>query len=171
MHLLPTVITENPRVIIRLGVRVERLVFAIVVATACAHPHAPPATPAGKVVLVTLPTESDSFPTVAKATTSALTSVKLAGVDESSTSKVSIEVVQLSIECVDPTSSCYEAAAKSLSANKLLFAQIDVAGKKPKVVVTLFDVATRAPKTTGRTFDTEAIAIAGLDRLVTEATQ
>jgi len=127
--------------------------------------------PKAKVKLVALAAESDVFPNIAKAMTSALANVKVARVDEQSTSKVSIEVVQLSIECVDPTSSCYDAAAKSLSANKLLFAQIDVAGKKPKLAVTLFDAATHAPKTTERTFETEAAAIAGVDKLVSEATQ
>ncbi len=163
-------IAENPRVIICLGVRVERLVLLIVVATACAHPHAPPATPAAKVVLVTLPTESDSFPNVAKATTTALVGVKLAGVDESSTSKVSIEIVQLSIECVDASATCYDAVAKSLSATKLLFASIDNDGKKPKVAITVFDAGAQ-PRTMERTFDTEAAAIAGIDKLVAEATR
>lgn len=124
-----------------------------------------------KIKLVTLPAESDAFPDVAKATTSALAKAKLAGVDEETTSKVSIEVVQLSIECVEATAACYEAAAKSLSAQRLLFAQIDVDKKKPKVAVTVFDIATRAPHTTERTFDTAAKAIAGVDQLVAEATR
>lgn len=143
----------------------------ILVAAACTHPHAPPATPVARVVLVTLPTESDSFPGVAKAMTSALSGAKLSGVDESITSKVSIEVVQLSIECVDPSANCYSAVAKSLSATKLLFASIDNDGKKPKVAVTVFDAGTLAPHTKERTFDTEAAAIAGADKLVSEATQ
>src|SRR5262245_1146102 len=97
---------------------------------ACAHSRPVAEAPKPKVRLVALAAESDAFPAIAKATTTALASAKVARVDEQSASKVSIEVVQLSIECVDPTSSCYDAAAKSLSANKLLFAQIDVAGKK-----------------------------------------
>jgi hypothetical protein len=147
------------------------LLLVAVMTMACAHAKPPVVAAKARVKLVVLAAESDAFPNIAKATTDALARAKIGSVDESTTSKVSIEVVQLSIECVDPSSNCYEAAAKSLSANKLLFAQIDVANKKPKVAVTLFDVATRAPKTTERTFDTEATAIAGLDRLVTEATQ
>ena len=111
------------------------------------------------------------FPKIARAATGALALAKVTGIDESVTEKVSIEVVQLSIECVDPTTVCYEAAAKSLSANKLLFAQVDVDGKKPKIAITLFDTATKAPRTTERTFDTEAAAIAGLEQLVSEATR
>ena len=67
------------------------------------------------VVLVTLPAESDSFPDVAKAMTSALSGAKLHGVDEAITSKVSIEIVQLSIECLDASANCYAAVAKSLA--------------------------------------------------------
>jgi hypothetical protein len=84
---------------------------------------------------------------------------------------VSIEVVQLSIECLDPSASCYEAAARSLAANKLLFAQIDVDGERPKVTVTLFDRASKTPRTAEKTYATESAAVAGLDGLVAEATR
>ena len=119
---------------------------------------------------MTLPAESDAFPAIAKATTSALGQAKLAGVDERVSSKVSMEVVQLSIECVDPSATCYEAVAKSLAANRLLFAAIDVEGARPKIAVTVFDVG-QAPRTKERTFDTEAAALAGVDQLVAEATR
>jgi hypothetical protein len=152
-------------------VKIGRSVFGLLIVAACGHAPHPVATPIAKIKLVTLPAESDTLPEVAKATTSALAHAKVSGVDESATSKVSIEVVQLSIECVDPTAGCYEAAAKSLSAGKLLFAQIDMAGKKPKLAITLFDAATKTPRTTERTYDTAAAAIAGVDQLVVEATR
>ncbi len=148
--------------------RFDRLIGLAVVAAACAHRAAPPVAPAAKVVLVKLPAESDSFPDAAKAMTNALGEAKLAGVDAMSTSKVSIEVVQLSIECVDATAACYDAVAKSLAATKLLFASIDNDGKKPKISVTVFDAGAQ-PRTTERTFDTEAAAVAGATKLVTEA--
>jgi hypothetical protein len=148
--------------------------FLLVVAAiaGCAHskPVATP-TPVAKIKLLTLPTESDAFPEIASAATTALGHAHVAGVDKESTTKVSIEVVQLSIECVDPSASCYEAAAKSLSANKLLFAQVDVDGKKPKISVTLFDRGNRAVKTVAHTFATEADAVAGVDGLVGEVTR
>lgn len=119
-----------------------------------------------------LPAESDTFPKIAKAATEALSHAKVAGVDESGTSKVSIEVVQLSIECLGPTVSCYDAAAKSLSANKILFAQIDTDGQKPRITVTLFDRAAKSsPRTAEHTYATEAAAMAGLVGLVAEATR
>jgi len=168
LPLFPTVIVENPHVIICLGVRFDRLIALAVVAAACAHPAAPPVVPAAKVVLVKLPAESDSFPDAAKAMTTALGAAQVAGVDETSTSKVSIEVVQLSIECLDATPACYDAVAKSLSATKLLFASIGNDGTKPKISVTVFDAGAQ-PRTKERTFDTEAAAIAGAAKLVTEA--
>ena len=154
---------------LRANVRGHLLLIAFVVG--CAHGHATTITTAEKIKLLTLPAESDAFPAIAKAATTALSHAKVSGVDESGVSKVSIEVVQLSIECVDPIASCYDAAAKSLSANKLLFAQIDNDGVKPKVTVTLFDRASKAPKTAERTYATEAAAMAGLDGLISEATR
>jgi hypothetical protein len=152
---------------------VRRLLLVVAAIVGCAHskPVATTPAPVAKIKLLTLPTESDAFPTIASAATTALGHAHVGGVDEQSTTKVSIEVVQLSIECVDPSATCYEAAAKSLAANKLLFAQIDVAGSKPKVSVTLFDRASRAVRTVEHTFATEADAVAGLDGLVAEATR
>ena len=154
------------------GYNVRALLIGVVImVVGCAHSHPSAVTPAPKIKLLTLPAESDAFPDLAKAATSALAHAKVAGVDEQATSKVSIEVVQLSIECVDPTATCYEAAAKSLAANKLLFAQIDVDGAKPKVSVTLFDGASKQPRTVEHTFVTTAAAVAGLDGLVSEVTR
>src|SRR6185312_17214844 len=133
------------------------LVVPAVVGCAHSKPVATPTTltaPVAKIKLLTLPTESDAFPTIASAATTALDHAHVTGVDEQDTAKVSIEVVQLSIECVDPSASCYDAAAKSLSANKLLFAQIALDGKKPKVSVTLFDRANGAVKRVAHTFAT-----------------
>jgi hypothetical protein len=151
---------------------VRGLLLVVAALVGCAHgkPVAT-TTPVAKIRLLALPTESDAFPAIASAATAALGHAHVNGVDEHGTTKVSIEVVQLSIECVDPSASCYEAAAKSLSANKLLFAQIDVDGTKPKVSVTLFDRANRAVKTAEHTFPTVADAVAGLDGLVAEATR
>jgi hypothetical protein len=150
---------------------VRGLLLVVAVVMGCAHSKPIATTPVAKIKLLTLPTESDAFPTIAKAATTALEHANVNGVDEHGATKVSIEVVQLSIECVDPSDSCYDAAAKSLAANKLLFAQIDVDDKKPKVSVTLFDRANRAAHTVAHTYATEADAVAGLGGLVAEATR
>lgn len=116
-----------------------------------------------------LPAESDAFPNAAKAITSSLTNAKLAGIDDRHVSKVSLEVVQLSIECVEPTVVCYEAVGKSLAANRLLFAEIEKASKKSvKVTITLFDVDTRYPHKAQKTFASEKDASSGIDALVAE---
>jgi hypothetical protein len=127
---------------------------------------------ASKVTLAVLPAESDAFPKAAKAITSSLTNAKVSGIDDRQVSKVSLEVVQLSIECVEPTVVCYEAVGKSLAANRLLFAAIEPASKKQlKVTVTLFDVDTRNPHTAQKTFANEKDATSGIDQLVTELTR
>jgi hypothetical protein len=158
------------------------MVVTIAAMVACAKSRPPAAKPAAitkpKVKLAVLAVESDKFPKIADAATTSLAKVKLAGVDEVEISKVSLEVVQLSIECVEQTPACYEAVGKSLAANRLLFAQIAPGNpKKPRkrdvrVTVTLFDVdSSAAKKTAEKLFKTEKEATAGLDTLITEATQ
>jgi hypothetical protein len=149
----------------------EGLLIVVVAASACGHAPPKATTPLAKTKLVTLATESDTFPDIANAASTAIANAKIAGVDETVASKVSIEVVQLSIECVDSTAACYGAAAKSLSANKLLFAQVADDNEHPRVTVTLFDASTNQPKATERTFDSEAAAVAGVGPLVSEATR
>ena len=127
-----------------------------------------------KVKLAVLPAESYAFPKAARAITSSLTKANVTGIDDRHVSKVSLEVVQLSIECVEPTVVCYEAVGKSLAANRLLFAAIEPASKKSvkvKVTVTLFDVDARYPQTAQKTFANEADASTGIDALVAELTR
>lgn len=119
-----------------------------------------------------LAVESDRFPALAAAATTSLAKARVAGVDETKVSQVSLEVVQLSIECVEPTVTCYEAAGRSLAANRLLFAQIAPAKKRAiKVTVTLFDVDTRTPRSREKVFASERDATAGMDGLVAEVTR
>jgi hypothetical protein len=140
---------------------------------ACGHapptsgaPGAPP-----KVQLAVIPAESDAFPRAAEAVSASLAGANIAGIDEKRVSKVSLEVVQLSIECVDPTAACYQAIGRSLSANRLLFARIDGGAirRRLKITVTLFDVDARAAmRTQEREFLTEDDAAAGAAALVAE---
>jgi hypothetical protein len=90
--------------------------------------------------LTVLPAESDSFPTVAEALNRSMTTVPIMGVGERAMSKVSLEVVQLSIECVDSTDECYRAVGSELAANRLLFADVERARERVKVKVFMFDV-------------------------------
>jgi hypothetical protein len=127
---------------------------------------------APRVTLAVLPAESDAFPNAAKAVTESLEHANVAGIDDRNVSKVSLEVVQLSIECVEPTPACYKAVGRSLSANRLLFAQISPEAKKSlKVSVTLFDVDAQSPHTAEKVFPNEKAATEGIGDLVTEATR
>jgi hypothetical protein len=145
-------------------------------AVACSHPAPPvapqPPPPPAKVTLEVLPADKKPFPAAAKAIADALSAAKVAGVDETKLSAVSMEVVQIQIECDDPTPDCYAAAGKELHVDRLLFAKIDPAGKKQvDVTITLFDVGGRAVTSAAhRVFATEAAAVAGVPGLVAEAT-
>ena len=135
----------------------------------------PPPPPPPK--LVVLLAESDRFPELARATTETLLAARVAGLATAKESKVSLEVVQLSIECVEPTAKCYAAVGKSLSANKLLLGHIAPVGKRRRdksvrVTITLFDVDEKTLKTKAeRVFANETEAAAGLADLVAEATK
>jgi hypothetical protein len=147
------------------------IMLAIAAATACGPSRAPAKPVATNVRLAVLPAESDAFPKAAQAATDSLSNATIGGIDQKQLSKVSLEVVQLSIECVEPTVACYEAVGKTLSANRLLFAQIAPDGKQVKVSVTLFDVDASVPRTVQKLFDSEQAATAGIGDLVAEATR
>jgi hypothetical protein len=124
-----------------------------------------------RLTLAVLPAESTKFPQTAQAITDSLANATVSGVEHKQVSKVSLEVVQLSIECVEPTPKCYAEVGKSLAANRLLFAQVSGGKRKVNVSVTLFDVDAKSPKTAKRTFANEQEATAGVADLVAEATR
>lgn len=154
----------------------------VVTMSACSHANSPStgAAPAPAprprlappAKLVALPAESEAFPRVARAATDLLSRAQVIGLSAPQISKVSLEVVQLSIECVDPSSTCYEAVGRSLTANSLLFAQIaTIQRRQLKITVTLFDVDAKAARTRAeKVFDSEDEATAGIADLVAEAT-
>lgn len=140
---------------------------------ACGSAHPAPVSPvarAPRVQLAVIPADSDAFPRAAQAVSASLAAAKVSGIDEKRVSRVSLEVVQLSIECVDPTSACYEAIGRSMSANRLLFARIDSANRRQlKITVTLFDVDARtATRSQQKLFASEDDATAGAAALVAE---
>jgi hypothetical protein len=127
------------------------------------------------VKLAVLPVdETQQLGAVAREINKAFRDVKLAGVDDYFVSKVALEVVQLSIECVQPTSACYTAAGKSLAANKLLLGQVAAVGKRKRdksvrVTVTLFDVdAGEAVNVVDHVYKTPELAATGAGELVAE---
>jgi hypothetical protein len=163
--------------------RLQRWLLGItILAAGCAHAPAQrvestPPSPKPRVKLAVLPVDTDTFPQIATSLNRALHDVKVKGVDDYFLSKVTLEVVQLSIECVQPTSECYAAAGKSLSANKLLLAHIAAVGKRKRdksvrVTITLFDVdAAEATNVVDRVFKTPELASQGAQELVAEVTE
>jgi hypothetical protein len=143
---------------------------------ACGHARpvavAPPP-PRPRIQLAVIPAESDAFPRAARAVSASLAAATITGVDRTSVSRVSLEVVQLAIECVDPTEACYQAIGRSMSANRLLFARIDAAARRQlRVTITLYDVDRKATRRTAeKLFVGEAQAIDGAAALVAEATR
>jgi hypothetical protein len=124
--------------------------------------------------LVALPAESAAYPSAAERATDFLRRTRVRGFDPPELSKVSLEVVQLSIECVEPTAACYTAVGRSLAANQLLFAQFED-GPEPeqvRVSITLFDVDGATMKKRARkVFDSEQDAVYGMREVVEEATK
>ena len=157
------------------------LLAVMLLAVGCAHAPAPepaaPPPPRPRVKLAVLPVDNDTFPQIAASLNKALREVKVKGVDDYFLSKVTLEVVQLSIECVQPTSRCYSAVGKSLSANKLLLAHATAVGrrrrdKSVRVTITLFDAdAGEAANVVDRVFKTPELASEGVQDLVAEAAE
>ena len=148
-------------------------VFVPVALAACgssAPRPSDPATPAKVVTLAVLPAESAAYPTAAKAITDALSHAHISGVDRTQVSKVSLEVVQLSIECVEPSPACYQLVARSLSADRILFAQIAPGPKhdEVKVTVSLFAMTDLFPHSAERVFASEQEATDKVGELLTE---
>jgi hypothetical protein len=149
----------------------------------CAHEAprpAPAATEAAapvenRVKLAILPVESDVFPQLARFLNEVMSDVHVKGVDDYFVSKVPLEVVQLSIECVEASTACYGTVGKSLTAQQLLLAHIAAAGtrrhdKSVQVTVTWFDVETgKARNEAQQTFKSEADAMSAISDLVGQA--
>jgi len=127
--------------------------------------------PARRVKLAILPSESDVHPKLADSMNGILRDAKARGVHEYVRPKVTLEVAQLSVECIEPSNSCYTAVGQSMTVNRLLFAQIEApSARSVRVTVNLFDVDGGAPiKKVARDFATETEAADSLKLLVDEA--
>jgi hypothetical protein len=131
-----------------------------------------------RVKLAVLPIDNRDFPAIALSLNNVLHDVKVRGVDDYFLSKATLEVVQLSIECVEQTATCYSAVGKQLGANRLLLGRIAAvaAGKRKhdhpvRVSITLFDVdGGEAVNEVSRIFRSPEAASQGATDLVAEAT-
>lgn len=124
--------------------------------------------------LAVIPAENDVYPVAARALSAQLVGADVRAADAQvarQVAKVPLDVVQLSVECVEPTSACYEAIGRSMSANRLLFARIDSGATRSelKVTVTLYDVDAGATmRTAQKIFASEQAAAAGAAALVAQ---
>src|SRR4029079_16063926 len=100
---------------------------------ACAHPKPPPpkvAPPpplpvvAATMRLVWMPLEERKFAELATSVNDRLAPATLKGVTEVVQAPISMEMAQLTIECINRSPICYGAVAKKLNADRLLWADI-----------------------------------------------
>ena len=144
-------------------------VFVLV--AACAHSSHFATREHGKVTLAVLATEAQVDPRLLHTLDDALQALPVKGIERTFVSKASLEVVQLSIGCVDYTPKCYTAVARSLAADHILFARVLPADPKKKrslrITVVLFD-AGRGGVTgeISRTFASEDDAIRDVGKVV-----
>jgi hypothetical protein len=147
---------------------------------ACATKPAPRAAaprrssvPGAPVKLAVLPSDPLLFADVATALDRQLAQARPSGVGPMVRAKVSMEVAQLTLECVSPTDECYAQVGRFLQVDRLLWGSIargpQAAGVR--VTVVLLDVARGAPIARAEaTFPASEDAIGGLQKLVDQAT-
>jgi hypothetical protein len=124
------------------------------------------------VRLAVMPADSLLYADIASALDEQLGHARIAGARTAIRAKISMEVAQLSLECVSPTDECYAQVGRFLQVDRLLWGQIarDVPSSGVKVTVVLLDVARgmqlgRAEEV----FPKNDAAIGGLRRLVDRA--
>jgi hypothetical protein len=129
---------------------------------------------AGHARLAVLPPDPFLFPDVALALGDRLARAQVGGSGPAVSAQVSMEVAQLSLECVSPTDVCYTQVGRFLQADQLLWGQVSRSVELPdgvKVTVVLLDVDRGLSLAHAeRTFAEREAAIRGLGELVDRAT-
>ncbi len=116
-----------------------------------------------------MPLEAFEAPAVARAVNDNMSRFKPPGTSASVRAAVSMEVAQLAIECIQPTPACYSAVARSLGADRLLWAELHPAADKIEITVVLFDVGAGTAFRRAATFDGVEAARDGVAELVARA--
>ena len=106
---------------------------------------------------------------VARALNDGMSRAKPEGTVSSTKAGVSMEVAQLAIECIQATPECYAAVARSLNADRVMWAQVVPAEQKIRVTVLLFDAGAGTTSKRTRTYDGAQAARAGVAELVEHA--
>jgi hypothetical protein len=126
------------------------------------------AAPAPTATIAVMPPEAAAarrWPKLAAALEGALLEARVPGA-VGRASKVPLDVVQISIECVDPSPRCHAAVASSLQADQLFFGTIDAPDGKPRVRVTRTARDGSVVGEAEETFESEDAAAAKVKALV-----
>ena len=122
--------------------------------------------------LAWMPLDGLDAPAVAQAVNERMSTLKPAGTSSSVKAAVSMEVAQLAIECIQPTTACYGAVGRSLGADRLMWAELEPSGddEEIRLTVVVFDVqAGTAPRRVAETFPGMQAARTGAAGLVERA--
>src|SRR5262245_48546264 len=111
--------------------RLDQLVLSLLLG-ACAHrkpppkvvPPPPPPVVVAPMRLVWMPLEERKFAELATSVNDRLGHASIKGVTEVVQAPISMEMAQLTIECINRSPLCYGAVAKKLNADRLLWADI-----------------------------------------------
>src|SRR4051812_2255984 len=150
------------------------IVVAVTIVGCGAPPPEANAPASNSRAFVAMKVESDAFPKSAELATSLLGRARLRDFDPPTMTKVSLETVQLSIECNDPTIDCYVAVGRAVSAHTLLFGVIEP-GPSPgslKFTANLLDVdGKKFIHRASKVFPSEDDAAYDMKLVVNEATK
>jgi hypothetical protein len=148
--------------------------------SACATKTPPRVTPPRRSVasgapvkLAVLPSDPLQYADVATALDRQLAQARMSGVGPMVRAKVSMEVAQLTLECVSATDQCYTQVGRFLQVDRLLWGSIARVAQPAGVHVTvvLLDVGRGTPLARAEaTFPQSDAAIDGLRKLVDQAT-
>jgi hypothetical protein len=135
----------------------------------------PPPAPPKRIRLAVLPVEKLLLPRTAEALNERLRGATIDGVSETTTATISMEVAAMQLDCTQQTDQCYGQIARHFEADRLLWAEIERAGrgkrkKGPTTIrIVLFDV--QQPGVVGRAEQTFAGAVSNeaLDQLLGRA--
>jgi hypothetical protein len=152
------------------------LLPVVLLAGACASSPPPPVEAAPKPApaprrLAWMPLEVFEGP-VAQVINDQMGRLRPPGTSASVKAAVSMEVAQLAIECIKPTTECYAAVGRSLNADRLLWAELQPSSDDDKIVVTIvmFDVEAGKSSRRAGTFADAQAARAGVADLVQHVT-
>jgi hypothetical protein len=135
------------------------VVAAVTVTLGCATPKpvvrrappppprvvAPAPPPPKKIKLAVLAVEKLLLPKVAEALNDRLRAAAVAGVSETTSATISMEVAAMQLDCTQPTAQCYTQVARHFEADRLLWAEIERARSKRRhapvtIRIVLYDV-------------------------------